>query len=114
MRRFFRKRFRFEGLTWPVWKDVLAETEMEEEVASDEGSDEESEEVEETQVVDEEGETSKGVKFAAEAVEETETQTPPAPLRLDLVVEASGFGRQMQRELEDVSSNLVMLTSVHG
>lgn len=112
IRRFFRKRFRFEGTVWPVWSDVVEEWdeyEKSQKAAAGEGE-----------------EKKEGEDAAEEETATTETE-PPAPevkvsavkfedaapveeeddrkfLRLDLEVEASGFGRQMQRDLEDVSS----------
>lgn len=70
MRRFFRKRFRFEGENWPVWGDVLAEqarVDLEEKAGESSTSGEKK-------------------------------------VRLDLLVEASGFGREMEAELESVCS----------
>ena len=61
IRRFFRRRFRYEGQSWPTWRDVIEDEEG--------------------------GESSTGQRK-----------------RLDLEVEASGFGRAMNRELEDVSA----------
>ena len=68
VRKFFRKRFRYEAANWPTWRDVIAQEKEDEMLAetSDQGG---------------------------------------KRLRLDLEVEASGFGGAMQRELEDVRGN---------
>ncbi|WVQ95357.1 hypothetical protein IAU59_002454 [Kwoniella sp. CBS 9459] len=86
VRRFFRRRFRYEGASWPTWKDVL---EGDEEVEGDLGTVKEEDED-----AAEEG----------EAAQENKAESSTAAqkrLRIDLEVEASGFGRNMQRELED-------------
>nr|XP_019050813.1 Atypical/RIO/RIO2 protein kinase [Kwoniella bestiolae CBS 10118]OCF29743.1 Atypical/RIO/RIO2 protein kinase [Kwoniella bestiolae CBS 10118] len=75
IRRFFRRRFRYEALSWPTWKDVL-------EIEEDEGPAEADEKEED----ENQAESSK---------------TAQKRLRIDLEVEASGFGRALQRELED-------------
>jgi RIO kinase 2 len=74
IRKFFRKRFRYEAASWPTWRDVLSIDEEEED--------------------EEEG---------AEGAEGEDTPKRETGKRLDLEVEASGFGQAMQRELEDVS-----------
>lgn len=66
IRRFFRRRFHFEGTSWPLWKDVLAE-----------------------------------IKESSERP------------RIDLEVEASGFGLELQQQLEDVSCWLIGAHAVH-
>ncbi|KAK8850692.1 hypothetical protein IAR55_004612 [Kwoniella newhampshirensis] len=83
IRRFFKRRFRYEGLTWPTWKDVL---EDEDEVAKTE------------RVVTEEGEEGQTENTEEQAESSTAAEKR---IRIDLEVEASGFGRIMQRELED-------------
>ncbi|WVF67880.1 hypothetical protein IAT40_002641 [Kwoniella sp. CBS 6097] len=86
IRRFFRRRFRYEAASWPTWKDVL---EGDEEVEGDLGTVEEEDE-------DAEGED--------ESTQESKAESSTAAqkrLRIDLEVEASGFGRNLQRELED-------------
>ena len=65
IRKFFRKRFRYEAASWPTWRDVIEQEEEDE--------------------------------LHAESSDQGGTR-----LRLDLEVEASGFGGAMQRELEDV------------
>jgi RIO kinase 2 len=75
VRKFFRKRFRYEAASWPTWRDVLT--------------------------IDEEDEEEEGVE--GDKVEEGEDAKPKTGRRLDLEVEASGFGSAMQTELEDVS-----------
>ncbi|WVR08728.1 hypothetical protein IAU60_005786 [Kwoniella sp. DSM 27419] len=80
IRRFFKRRFRYEATSWPTWKDVL----------EDEDEDEEAQEESEAQAGSEQPQA------------EAESSTAPAKrLRIDLEVEASGFGRSLQRELED-------------
>ncbi|CAK9783322.1 RIO1-domain-containing protein [Cutaneotrichosporon oleaginosum] len=123
IRRFFRKRFRFEGTTWPVWADVVAEWDDHEKslkaADAEGGSTAETEEKEEEKEVgtaaSEEGagvsktepSAAPAVKFETPAldVEEKDSEADDADepqfLRLDLAVEASGFGRDMQRQLED-------------
>ena len=64
VRKFFRKRFRYEGMSWPTWRDVLAQEDEDEAESSSTGE---------------------------------------KRVRLDLEVDASGFNRALQRELEDVS-----------
>nr|XP_019007795.1 Atypical/RIO/RIO2 protein kinase [Kwoniella pini CBS 10737]OCF46576.1 Atypical/RIO/RIO2 protein kinase [Kwoniella pini CBS 10737] len=76
IRRFFRRRFRYESLSWPTWKDVL------------EGEDEED-----LPAISEEAEDDNQPDKAS--------TTAQKRLRIDLEVEASGFGRALQRELED-------------
>lgn len=68
----------------------------------DEDEDEEEEE-ESTEVSKESAVRFEEPKTKAEA---EETDEPTTGRRLDLEVEASGFGRAMQRELEDVSKSL--------
>ncbi|TXT05959.1 hypothetical protein VHUM_03720 [Vanrija humicola] len=105
IRRFFRKRFRFEGATWPVWKDVLAEEEAYE--AQERRLKEKAKraEVKAEGEAEEEQAATKNTEPEAEVVagaeEAAEDEEPELRVRLDLLVEASGFGRQMQRELED-------------
>lgn len=78
IRRFFRRRFRYEATSWPTWKNVLeieagnAENAVQEEVSD-------------------------GL---------TDLAMVQNRVRIDLEVEASGFGRALQRELEDVSVQL--------
>lgn len=78
IRRFFRRRFRYEATSWPTWKDVLEiETGNAESAIQEKSSD--------------------------DLTDLPETQKR---VRIDLEVEASGFGRALQRELEDVSVHL--------
>jgi RIO kinase 2 len=81
VRKFFRKRFRYEAASWPTWRDVLT--------------------------IDEEDEEEEGAE--GNKVEEGEDAKPKTGRRLDLEVEASGFGSAMQTELEDVSLFLHLL-----
>ncbi|OCF35915.1 atypical/RIO/RIO2 protein kinase [Kwoniella heveanensis BCC8398] len=86
IRRFFRRRFRYEAASWPTWKDVL---EGDEEVEGDLGTVQEKDE---------------GAEDGQEVPRENKAESSTAAqkrLRIDLEVEASGFGRNMQRELED-------------
>jgi RIO kinase 2 len=76
-------------MSWPTWKDVLTIDEEDEEDEAAEGA--------------ETKETGKETKVQFEETEEEERSAPKTGRRLDLEVEASGFGREMQRELEDVS-----------
>ncbi|WWD20863.1 hypothetical protein CI109_105340 [Kwoniella shandongensis] len=86
IRRFFKRRFRYEGATWPTWKDVLeGEDEVEQNGSADAAETEEGEEGQ-ADTTEEQAESSK---------------TAEKRVRIDLEVEASGFGRIMQRELED-------------
>lgn len=75
IRRFFRRRFRYEATSWPTWKDVLEIETGNAESAIQEKSNDDLTDLPETQ----------------------------KRVRIDLEVEASGFGRALQRELEDVS-----------
>nr|XP_018259880.1 Atypical/RIO/RIO2 protein kinase [Kwoniella dejecticola CBS 10117]OBR82038.1 Atypical/RIO/RIO2 protein kinase [Kwoniella dejecticola CBS 10117] len=75
IRRFFRRRFRYESLAWPTWKDVLE---------GEEGEDLPTE-----------------VSEKSDANQAESSTTAQKRLRIDLEVEASGFGRALQRELED-------------
>ncbi|BEI82738.1 hypothetical protein CcaverHIS002_0306060 [Cutaneotrichosporon cavernicola] len=120
IRRFFRKRFRFEGTTWPVWADVVAEwdefeksqkeavTEAAAEVAVEGGVEEQEGVAAEGKKVDEvatEPPVASAVKFETATTEDEpdsdDEADEPQFLRLDLEVEASGFGQEMQRQLED-------------
>jgi len=128
IRRFFRKRFRFEGQSWPVWNDVLEEekafgTEIVTAKPKGEASSESEEESEEEETSEEE-ESEDEVEATIEDVKEAKDESKedkaedgedkPTRVRLDLLVEASGFGRKMQRELEDVSNaSSLELTEVH-
>jgi RIO kinase 2 len=116
IRRFFRKRFRFEGTTWPVWADVVSEWdeyEKRKQATAKDGEGEEgaAAEGEEGEEQDEAGtEPPVAAAIDSETAETEEagdnddfTDDPPF-LRLDLEVEATGFNRDMQRQLEDVSS----------
>lgn len=78
IRRFFRRRFRYEATSWPTWKNVL------------------------------EIETGNAENAVQGGVNDGLTDLPVAQnrVRIDLEVEASGFGRALQRELEDVSVQL--------
>ncbi|KAK6906275.1 hypothetical protein I203_100260 [Kwoniella mangroviensis CBS 8507] len=99
IRRFFRRRFRYEGLSWPTWKDVL-EVEDEEDEKDHQGLGPITEEDEE----DGDEETKDEEEQVAKVVEENKAEsskTAQKRLRIDLEVEASGFGRALQRELED-------------
>lgn len=95
IRRFFTRRFGFVGTTWPTWKDVLekedAGVEDEADGAEANGAGEETTVEGETEDVEDSPKPSVGDPKAGKR------------LRLDLEVEASGFGRALQRELEDVS-----------
>ncbi|ORY28011.1 RIO1 family-domain-containing protein [Naematelia encephala] len=76
IKKFFRKRFRFEASSWPTWQDVLdleAEADAEPSTAEGDGA----------QVEAESSEMAMGTKR----------------VRLDLEVEASGFKREMQNQL---------------
>lgn len=94
IRKFFLKRFKFEGQNWPTWKDVL-ESEAGEEV--------------EGEVKDQSGAivgTPSGATDGEERDGENEAESSTKskrPIRLDLLVAASGFGGALQRQLEDVS-----------
>ena len=55
--------------------------------------------------IDEEDEEEEGAEGGK--VEEEEGGKPTTGRRLDLEVEASGFGQAMQTELEDVSNDLI-------
>lgn len=109
IRRFFRRRFHFEGQSWPLWKDVLAELKANEE-SSNEGlasvAEEEREEEEEEIVAP--AESSSGPETAKEGDDAEDSageegESKPKRVRIDLEVEASGFGRALQEELEQVS-----------
>ncbi|WVN89778.1 uncharacterized protein L203_105008 [Cryptococcus depauperatus CBS 7841] len=73
VRRFFKRRFRYEGASWPMWRDVVGVEEPEKPLK--------------LQAVSSAGENE---------LYKTELQR----LRIDLEVEASGFGRAVQEELE--------------
>jgi len=90
VRRFFKRRFRYEAQDWPTWKDVLA------------GPDEDEED-EETAEQGREG--GAGDAAAAEETTEGATKTDKGKqrLRLDEQVEASGWAGDMQKQLEEVS-----------
>lgn len=90
------------GTVWPTWKDVLEGDEEEEEIveAVEGEAKEEPEEGDEIAATGEDDEDKGGSSSATPSVVKERTGKR---LRLDLEVEASGFGRAMQRELEDVS-----------
>jgi RIO kinase 2 len=73
-------------MSWPTWRDVLT--------IDEEDEDEKEEEEEKGEKEEDEGEDDN----------EEEALKRETGRRLDLEVEASGFGQAMQRELEDVSS----------
>lgn len=98
IRRFFSRRFGFVGTVWPTWKDVIEEEELVEEEAK-EGDEGEGEDATETAEVGDDEDEGEGSSSAPLVVQERSGKR----LRLDLEVEASGFGRALQRELEDVS-----------
>ncbi|KAK1923118.1 putative Rio2p serine kinase [Papiliotrema laurentii] len=86
VKRFFRRRFRYEPESWPTWKDVLA--------GDDEAED------------DEEGSEGQASKEEGADVPESEAGAAPTGkgkkrVRLDLEVEASGWKGDMQRQLEE-------------
>lgn len=89
IRKFFRKRYRYEAATWPTWKDVLEE---------------EAEAGAEAKTRESEQPVGSGESEPGAAAAESSTASAKR-LRLDLEVEASGFGRALQRELEDVSDS---------
>ncbi len=112
IRRFFRKRFRFEGTTWPVWADVVSEWDEYEKRQKATAKDGEGEEGAAAEGEQDGAGTEPPVAAAIDSeTAETEeaadnddfTDDPPF-LRLALEVEAPGFNRDMQRQLEDVSS----------
>ncbi|KAK4688771.1 RIO kinase 2, partial [Tremellales sp. Uapishka_1] len=93
IRKFFRKRFRYESKSWPTWREVMAD-----EAEFERKEKELSSVVEE----DEGGEGDGAGEGDKESKEEVESQGESSKrVRLDLEVEASGFGRSLQRELED-------------
>ncbi|WVQ86264.1 hypothetical protein IAT38_008432 [Cryptococcus sp. DSM 104549] len=94
VRRFFKRRFRYEGASWPTWKDVLEMEQPEQQLQLPSVA--EGDEDEESEETGEEGEP-KGESSTANAEEEKVEKR----VRIDLEVEASGFGRALQRELED-------------
>lgn len=103
IRRFFRKRFRFEAETWPVWADVLEEERLADEAERAAKA--------KAEAGDSEVQSAEGTDAAHAGSDGNETggeEEVPVRLRLDLEVEASGFGRAMQRELEDVSHATLM------
>jgi RIO kinase 2 len=129
IRRFFRRRFHFEGTTWPLWKDVLVELREQEgegttlgdnaaALGAVEEEEEEADDVDDSRsrhgkvTADESEEeassstsTRKGQTEPAEAQigdEAVAEETRPKRVRIDLEVEASGFGRGLQTELERV------------
>ena len=72
IRKFFRKRFRYDGASWPTWKDVIdGELQVDADVHED-----------------------------VQAGSSTAAQRN----RIDLEVEASGFNRDLQLDLENVST----------
>lgn len=80
IKRFFKRRFRYEPDSWPTWQDVLA------------GEEEEDDEQQEGEIAD--GETEKQG--------ETKKIEGKKRVRLDEAVEASGWKRDMQQQLEEV------------
>ena len=88
MKRFFKRRFRYEPETWPTWQDVL---DGEEDVEEEEGGQDTAEKVEGA------AESGEGSKPAV---------VKKKRLRLDEEVEASGWKLEMQQQLEEVSQCL--------
>jgi RIO kinase 2 len=104
IRKFFRKRFRFEGTSWPTWKDVVREQDDHQVAlkrAAGAGTGESEESATAPPIAD-------GQENEAEA-----ESSSTAFARLDLLAEASGFGLAMQRELEDVSVLLAYGVTLH-
>lgn len=109
IKRFFRRRFRYEAATWPRWKDVLeglvaAEDAAKTQETSEGGQTEASPSSDATEakgdVKAKSGEASKD----AETVEGEDIL-----VRLDEIVEASGWKGDMQQQLEQVRPrNFVM------
>lgn len=95
IRKFFRKRFRYESEEFPTWRTVLAEMAA---VAGSSGA----AVVEEKEGERERDENGKRRKRSKKEMLIEEARRGRWP-RLDLLVEASGFGRGMQEELEEVS-----------
>lgn len=120
IRKFFRKRFRFEGESWPVWADVLEEERLADE--AEKMAQAKTETVAGEADATEGGGAPKAVTAAEGPEGESDAsdgdEEQPVRLRLDLEVEASGFGRAMQRELEDVSPGVLhgneLTETVHG
>lgn len=102
IRKFFRKRFRYEARSWPTWKDVVAEDEDEEEEVGEAEASGSTSQIE--------GEASSSEHVKAEPGAGALGSEKKGRKRLDLEVEASGFGRTMQRELEDVSHHHLTLS----
>lgn len=109
MRRFFKRRFRYEALSWPTWKDVLA------------GPDDDEEEGEDATVQGGEDDVA-AAEGGPEAAETSESAVKvdrgKKRLRLDEEVEASGWAGDMQKQLEEVGEPefclQARLTAVHG
>ena len=96
VKRFFKRRFRYEPESWPTWADVLA------------GDDDEEYEVEADQEAGDDADAKKS---------ETKGEGKKR-LRLDLEVEASGWKGDMQKQLEEVCPSVILyyevLITVHG
>ncbi|EIW66263.1 hypothetical protein TREMEDRAFT_35119 [Tremella mesenterica DSM 1558] len=89
IRRYFRRRYKYEGLSWPTWADVLAnqdDTSTSFEQVGPEGASEPTQ-----------GE----VQGSANNTTGLASTSRGNNKRLDLEVEASGFGGTLARELED-------------
>jgi RIO kinase 2 len=98
IRKFFKKRFRFESREWPTFQSVMAE---EAEFAAEEKRYLAEKKAAE-ELAAEQAESAEGDAPVAEKAE-VEEPSRPTRIRLDKEVEASGFARHMQKELEDVS-----------
>lgn len=85
MKRFFKRRFRYEPETWPTWQDVL---DGEEDAEQEDGGEDTVEKAEG------DAESGEGSKPAV---------VKKKRLRLDEEVEASGWKLEMQQQLEEVS-----------
>jgi RIO kinase 2 len=100
IRKFFRKRFRYEAATWPRWRDVLANDDDGEEVTEIQAEQEQQ---------DAEGAAGEGSRQEVPGVAGGKSERKAKAvekngrLRLDLEVEASGFGGALQQELEEVT-----------
>lgn len=94
VKRFFRRRFRYEAATWPRWKDVLAGPD-------DDDEDEDEDEVDETEKAEDVEKAGSGDGAEEEAA--PRRVISKKRVRLDEEVEASGWKRDMQQQLEQVS-----------
>jgi RIO kinase 2 len=102
IKRFFRRRFRYEAATWPRWKDVLeglvAAADAEKTQETSEGGQTEAPPT--SDATEGKGDVKAESEEASKDAETVEGED--VLVRLDEIVEASGWKGDMQQQLEQV------------